>query len=151
MADWGFYGRENERRDLEAILGRRRWFFARITGRRRIGKTTLVQQALAGVSSTERVVGFWDRGGTEIDLVAIDADNERLRLGTCKRSASRLLPSLGDSDGHFARFLEAFPRFASWKVERVALAPTLSADERARLRERGYVGQDLNDLMQGLR
>ncbi len=43
---WGFYGREQELRDLRDILQRPRWFFARITARRRIGKTTLVQQAL---------------------------------------------------------------------------------------------------------
>ena len=46
---WGFYGRSAEQETLQAILRRRRWFFARITGRRRIGKTTLVQQALAGL------------------------------------------------------------------------------------------------------
>ena len=43
---WGFYGRTRELTELESILSRRRWFFARITGRRRIGKTTLIQQAL---------------------------------------------------------------------------------------------------------
>jgi uncharacterized protein len=43
---WGFYGREHELLGLRDILNRNRWFFVRITGRRRIGKTTLVQQAL---------------------------------------------------------------------------------------------------------
>ncbi len=47
---WGFYGRSRELRELVDILGRDRWFFARITGRRRIGKTTLVQRALEQVS-----------------------------------------------------------------------------------------------------
>lgn len=46
---WGFYGRGRELDELEAILRRRRWFFARITGRRRIGKTTLIQQVLSVV------------------------------------------------------------------------------------------------------
>lgn len=44
---WGFYGRSDELAALDAILERERWFFARVTGRRRIGKTTLVQRALA--------------------------------------------------------------------------------------------------------
>ena len=44
---WGFYGRSRELAELRAIFGRERWFFARITGRRRIGKTTLVREALA--------------------------------------------------------------------------------------------------------
>jgi len=43
---WGFYGRQHELQQLEAILARRRWFFAQISGRRRIGKTALIQQAL---------------------------------------------------------------------------------------------------------
>ena len=43
---WGFYGRSRELEDIRGILERRRFFFARITGRRRIGKTTLVQRAL---------------------------------------------------------------------------------------------------------
>ncbi len=43
---WGFYGRREERAGLDAMLGRGRWFFAEITGRRRIGKTALIQQAL---------------------------------------------------------------------------------------------------------
>ena len=43
---WGFYGRNQELQQLRLILSRNRWFFARLTGRRRIGKTTLVQHAL---------------------------------------------------------------------------------------------------------
>lgn len=51
---WAFYGRQTELRQLQEILSRRRWFFLQISGRRRIGKTTLIQQALreAGVSKT---------------------------------------------------------------------------------------------------
>lgn len=43
---WQFYGRSTEVEKLTSILRRQRWFFAKITGRRRIGKTSLVQQAL---------------------------------------------------------------------------------------------------------
>ena len=50
---WGFYGRGAELRELEAILRRKRWFFARITGRRRIGKTALIQRALAAVGASK--------------------------------------------------------------------------------------------------
>ncbi len=46
MADWKFYGREEQLADLERMLGRKRWFFAKVTGRRRIGKTALIQQAI---------------------------------------------------------------------------------------------------------
>lgn len=52
--DWTFYGRRPELMQLQSILQRKRWFFLQISGRRRIGKTTLIQQALkaAGVSKT---------------------------------------------------------------------------------------------------
>lgn len=44
---WSFYGRRTELSQLQAILARRRWFFLQISGRRRIGKTTLIQEALS--------------------------------------------------------------------------------------------------------
>lgn len=46
-ANWNFYGRGAELDSLTAVLRRNRWFFAKITGRRRIGKTSLVREALA--------------------------------------------------------------------------------------------------------
>ncbi len=46
MSEWKFYGRREQLADLERILGRERWFFAKVTGRRRIGKTTLIHQAM---------------------------------------------------------------------------------------------------------
>jgi AAA+ ATPase superfamily predicted ATPase len=46
MAEWRFYGRSQELDRLREMLARRRWFFCKLSGRRRIGKTTLVQQAL---------------------------------------------------------------------------------------------------------
>jgi uncharacterized protein len=52
---WKFYGRSRELEELTAILGRPRWFFAKIAGRRRIGKTSLVKEALKR-SGRERVL-----------------------------------------------------------------------------------------------
>ena len=46
MVGWGFYGRQAERATIDRILGRGRWFFCAVSGRRRIGKTTLIQRAL---------------------------------------------------------------------------------------------------------
>jgi hypothetical protein len=43
---WNFYGRRRELTELSKVLDRGRFFFVRVTGRRRIGKTTLVRQAL---------------------------------------------------------------------------------------------------------
>jgi uncharacterized protein len=44
--NWGFYGRQTEADDLTGILASNRWFFIKVTGRRRIGKTTLIRHAL---------------------------------------------------------------------------------------------------------
>ena len=43
---WQFYGRRDELGCLLDHMRRGRWFFGAIRGRRRIGKTALVQQAL---------------------------------------------------------------------------------------------------------
>lgn len=43
---WGFYGRTAEQAEIEKIISSGRWFFCAISGRRRIGKTTLIQRAL---------------------------------------------------------------------------------------------------------
>lgn len=51
--DWGFYGRREELGHLLEILRGRRWFFGAIRGRRRIGKTALVQQALTALEQDE--------------------------------------------------------------------------------------------------
>jgi hypothetical protein len=44
--DWGFYGRAEELRAVTQIVSRNRWYFAKMTGRRRIGKTPLIQKAI---------------------------------------------------------------------------------------------------------
>ncbi len=41
--DWALYGRVEPLASLRQILAARRWFFARIEGRRRIGKTSLLR------------------------------------------------------------------------------------------------------------
>jgi hypothetical protein len=101
-------------------------------------------------SLTACIQGYWDRGGTEFDLVALDEDSRRLRMGTCKRSPERLVADLRNFDGHVARFIKDQRRFQSWKVEKVAVAPALSQPERAAIETRGYIPQDLTDLAQGI-
>jgi AAA+ ATPase superfamily predicted ATPase len=55
MADWKFYGRKEQVAELERMLARKRWFFAKVTGRRRIGKTTLIQRAMQDLGSRQPV------------------------------------------------------------------------------------------------
>jgi hypothetical protein len=54
MTDWTFYGRDQELKDILRILQRGRWFFCQISGRRRIGKTTLIREALARMPGRRR-------------------------------------------------------------------------------------------------
>ncbi len=109
------------------------------------------RKGVGDFSLTAEIGGYWDRNDTELDFVAIDEDNKLLRLATCKRSPSKVLGSLATTDGHIDRFLTAFPRFASWTVQRLAVAPILSSEERNAITARGYLAQDLNDLLAGLR
>ncbi len=95
---------------------------------------------------THRIRGYWDRSGTEIDLVAVNVDDKVIRFGTCKRSASKLPPHLPAFQGHVARFLDAHPVYESWKVEKVATAPKLDAGIRAAIEDAECLPQDLSDL-----
>jgi AAA+ ATPase superfamily predicted ATPase len=55
MVDWKFYGRTEQLADLERMLDRKRWFFAKVTGRRRIGKTALIQRAMQEIDNKQPV------------------------------------------------------------------------------------------------
>jgi AAA+ ATPase superfamily predicted ATPase len=99
---------------------------------------------------TERIRGYWDRRDTEIDLVALNETARVMRVGSCKRSAGGLVRDLSVFDGHVQRFLEQFPGYASWRVERVCLAPLVPQEIRQRIEGQGYLVQDPNDLTAGL-
>ena len=56
---WSFYGRRDELGCLLEHMRRRRWFFGTVRGRRRIGKTALIQQALATLGEDEPDSAPW--------------------------------------------------------------------------------------------
>jgi len=95
---------------------------------------------------TQKVSGYWDKKDTEIDLVALDSDQQIIRFGTCKRDAERLRYEPDALRAHVQRFLAAHRQYATWKVELVACAPRLTPAIRADLQTRGLIPQDLNDL-----
>jgi AAA+ ATPase superfamily predicted ATPase len=99
---------------------------------------------------THRVQGYWDRPGTEIDLVALNEDDQVIRFGTCKRSAAKLPPDLARFAGHIQRFLHAHPKYAHWTQETVAIAPLIDASTRSAIERSGCIPQDLPDLLRGL-
>jgi len=108
------------------------------------------RKGLGDFALTARVQGYWDRAGTELDLVALDDERRRLRLASCKRSPEKLIADLPRFDGHVARFLAARPALAGWQLEKVAIAPELSREARAAVADRGYLAQDLRDLTESL-
>jgi hypothetical protein len=99
---------------------------------------------------TDRIQAYWDRADTEIDVMAFAGEDDVLRLVTCKRSPVKLVADLPRFDGHVARFVTASPEFGGWKIEKVAVAPTLDAEVRRRIADWGYIAEDLNDLTRGL-
>jgi uncharacterized protein len=94
--------------------------------------------------------GFWDRGNTEIDLVALNETDRVIRFGSCKRSVDKLAPDVSTFDGHVERFLDQFSAYRSWRIERVSMAPSIPAEIRGYLESQGRIVQDLADLTQGL-
>lgn len=99
---------------------------------------------------THRIQGFWDKAGTQIDLVAVNEMAESIRFGSCKRSPKKLLSDVNNFKQHVERFLQAMPGYQSWKKEYVGIAPTLDAEQRTMLTGHDIIPQDLNDLTQGL-
>ncbi len=108
------------------------------------------RKGMGDFALTGRIQGYWDRRGTEIDIVALDESNRRIRLASCKRNVDRLVPDLNACEGHIARFLDVMPRFHGWAIEKAAIAPEHSPASRREVAARGWIPQDLEDLTRGL-
>ncbi len=99
---------------------------------------------------SERIQGYWDRGDVEIDLVAINESEQRIRFGTCKRNPERLTASVSALKAGAASFLRSHGRFQSWKTEFVAIAPTIPPGIRATLADSQVIAEDVRDLTSGM-
>jgi AAA+ ATPase superfamily predicted ATPase len=99
---------------------------------------------------TERIRGYWDRGDVDIDLVAVSDEQQRLRFGTCKRSADKLPGSIDALLRGAQRFLAAHGRFERWRIEYVAIAPHIEPELQQELVARNVRPQSLSDLVRGL-
>jgi uncharacterized protein len=102
---------------------------------------------------SELRLGYWNRprdatNSIEIDLVALDEPNKRIRFGSCKRASSS---HDGTALAKFEKHIEAFllPRehreLQGWQRENVLFAPEFSDAQRAALSQRGYLCRDLHD------
>jgi hypothetical protein len=108
------------------------------------------RKGLGDFPLSHRIEGYWDRADTEIDLVALDDEGKRIRFGSCKRNADKLVSDLSSFDGHIDRFLKSHAKYRSWTIEKVAIAPVISEVLREAIEDGGYQPQDLHDLTEGL-
>lgn len=99
---------------------------------------------------SERIHGYWDRADVEIDLVAVNEEERRIRFGTCKRNPERLPGAVAALQRSADRFMASHARFAEWRVEYVAIAPDIPSGVGAELQGLGVVPQDLRGLTAGL-
>ncbi|CAN7766558.1 AAA family ATPase [Variovorax sp. LjRoot84] len=88
MAEWGFYGRTEPLAELRRVVEAERWYFCRIEGRRRIGKTTLLGQLAKGEASLgANLVYMQVPDSDERDVATTFARS----LGECERDDARAL------------------------------------------------------------
>ena len=105
---------------------------------------------LEGFSIQSRIMGFWDKGDIEIDFVAMNEDDKRIRFGSCKRSPRKLVADVNNFRGHVERFLDVFPQYRSWRIELVGFAPELDQSARSILHHHDMLAEDLVDLTRNL-
>ncbi|HMP03092.1 MAG TPA: DUF234 domain-containing protein [Gemmatales bacterium] len=108
------------------------------------------RKSIGDFSVTHRIQGFWDRAGTEIDLVAVNEAKQTIRFGSCKRSPGKLIADVNNLKQHVARFLQTVPTYQDWTHQLVGIAPALDAEQRALLASHDVIPQDLKDLTHGL-
>ena len=103
---------------------------------------------------TDRVRGYWNRPRTapetvEVDLVAWNEDDRRVRFGSCKRDPDRHdAGSLRAFRNHVDRFLatRAGRRFQGWQQELALFSPRFLGERRANLEAEGWICRDLDDF-----
>jgi uncharacterized protein len=108
------------------------------------------RKGLPGFTMTQRIAGYWDGDVADVDLVALNEDEEVVRFGTIKRDPARLQASFPSLRESVEVFLKNHTRLQSWRHELVAVAPELSASQREVIEKRGFLAQDLTDLWKGL-
>ena len=103
---------------------------------------------------TDRVRGYWNRPqstpkAVEIDLVAWNGNDRRVRFGSCKRDSDRHdAGSLRAFRTHTDRFLStrAGRRFQGWQREFTLFSPRFSEERRTNLEADGWICRDLDDF-----
>ena len=105
------------------------------------------RKGLGDFPLSERIKGYWDRAGIEIDLVAVSESTRRIRFGTCKRNPAKLMSSLAALRTGAAAFLAHHAHYAEWQVEFCAIAPQIPLGIQAELQAAGVIAQPLQSLL----
>lgn len=111
------------------------------------------RKGLGDFELSELKLGYWNRPrdatkSIEIDLVAFDEPNKRIRFGSCKRTASAHdNAALFRFGQHIQSFLDTreHRRLRDWQHEKVLFSPEFRPDRRTALGAMGYVCKDLQD------
>lgn len=110
------------------------------------------RKGLGDFSVTRIVGGYWnkvDGSDIEIDMVAVDETNRRVRFGSCKRRAdAHDRASIEGFKDHVRRFMATkigLPMI-DWRIEFVAYAPRFSPEQRSRIVAQGCLAIDLGDF-----
>lgn len=106
---------------------------------------------LPGFSLSHKIEGFWDRSDIEIDLLAIDELEKKIRFGSCKRSEEKLISSIVSLKKCAEKFLKEFSQYRNWKVEYVMIAPLISPSVRMQIAKEDVLSEDFADLFEGLK
>lgn len=110
------------------------------------------RKGVGDFSLTQLVAGYWNKAdGTdiEIDMIALDETNRRIRFASCKRSAgAHDSSSLASFENHVERFLatKAGARFRGWAIEKALYAPAFSPSDRKTLAYAGVICLDMLDF-----
>lgn len=105
------------------------------------------RKGLGDFPLSERIKGYWDRAGVEIDLVAVSESTRRIRFGTCKRNPAKLAGSLTVLRADAETFLKHHGHFTTWTVEYCAIAPRIPSDIQIELEAAGVIAQPLQNLL----
>ncbi len=115
------------------------------------------RKGVGDFSLTQLVRGYWNKpDGTdiEIDVVAINENDKKIRVGSCKRAATKHnSESLLKFNEHISRFqkTELGKRYADWSLERALYSPAFDVDQRKALSAAEYICVDMNDFDKWLR
>lgn len=110
------------------------------------------RKGVGDFSLTQLVAGYWnkaDGSDIEIDMIALDETERRIRFGSCKRSAgAHNSQALANFDDHVGRFLatKTGAPYRDWKIEKALYAPTFSSTQRKALGQGGMVCVDMIDF-----